>query len=510
MCDMQYIQIPKAITYKELSEKCSLSPSSYRTLSFKNKNVKKLRELLSERPQKGDEVGSFSYINKSKFYFIRTKALQLSSFLPVLNNVECAIPILPMVFKDFKLCKGDILISKDANIGEVAYLGDDLPNFMISGGIVRLRFFKDIKHYVFAFMKNEFFKSQIDYLVRSRGATIRHAKTLWLDALIPFPNQQNKDEIIEYVTLLTKAVIRKETDIKKKNEKIMNSIDGELKQNQRPNKCTYNMPLLRDLEEIIRLDAGMFCEDYKEKQFVIENYTHGAKNIFDFGFDFKRGQNLQVSQIGRSIYTEEYKPNFYKLIRPLNLSDYGTVEEYEYLGNPRKLQTLNRGEILFSAEGTIGKFCVFIEVGNKTITNIHGITIFRKNNENDIESIFLGLFLGYLRLIGILDYISVGGQGGSLAQKYWEHIKIPNFPRTKREEIARYYYNPVNYKEDKLNLPAFENEEIRITNEAGILQLDNQIKKIKQKIDEILYKITMDLEVDVSFDFLKDNNTVIK
>jgi len=507
---MEYIQIPNTITYKDLGQKSSLSPSSYRTLSFKNKNVKSIRELLLEKPLKGQEVGSFSYINKSKFYFIRTKALQSSYFLPVLNDIECAVPILPLVFKDFNLRKGDILISKDANIGESAYLDEDLPNFMISGGLVRLRFSDDIKHYVFAFMKNKFFKSQIDYLAWSRGATIRHAKTLWLDALIPFPNQQNKDEIIKYVSLLTKAVIRKEAEIKKKYEKIMNLIDEELKQNQKPNKFTYSMPLLRDLEETIRLDAGMFCEDYKRKQFMIVNYTHGAKNIFDLGFDFKRGQNLQVSQIGRSIYTEEYKPNFYKLIRPLNLSDYGTVEKYEYLGNPRKLQTLNKGEILFSAEGTIGKFSIFIEVDDKSITNIHGIKIFRKNNEDDIESIFLGLFLGYLRLIGILDYISVGGQGGSLAQKYWEDIKIPNFPKSKKEEIARYYYNPINYKEDKLNLTGFENEDIRITTGAGITQLDKQIKKIKQKLDEVLYKITMDIEADVSFDFLKDNSRAIK
>lgn len=312
-------------------------------------------------------------------------------------------------------------------------------------------------------------------------------------------------EVINFVSLLTKAIIRKEAEIKKKYRKFIDLIDKELKQNQKPSKFTYNMSLLRDLEETIRLDAGIFCEDYKEKQFIIENYTHGAKNIFDFGFDFKRGQNLQVSQIGRSIYTEKYKPNFYKLIRPLNLSDYGTVEKYEYLGNPRKLQTLNKGEILFSAEGTIGKFCVFIDIDDKTITNIHGITIFRKDKEDDIESIFLGLILGHLRSKDILDYISVGGQGGSLAQKYWEYIKIPNFPRSKKEEIAKYYYNLTKYNEEKLNLINFENEDIKVTTESGIWQLDKQIKQIKQKLDEILYKIVMDEIVQISFEFFKNN-----
>ena len=415
------------------------------------------------------------------------------------------VPILPNSFKDLKLKKGDILISKDANIGETAYVDEDLPYCMISGGLVRLKFPEDIKHYVFALMESDFFKEQI-YLMASRGATIRHAKALWLDAMIPFPNQDNKDEVINFVALLTKAAIRKEAEIKREYSKIMDLIDKELKGNQSPAKFTYDMPSLGDLRGTSRLDAGMFCEDYQRKQFLIDNYIHGSENIFAYGFDFKRGQNLQISQIGRSIYADEYKPNFYKLIRPLNLSDFGTVKKYEYLGNPRKLQTLNKGEILFSAEGTIGKFSIFIDVDDKTITNIHGITIFVKSGEDDIESIFLGLFLGYLRNVGILDYISVGGQGGSLAEKYWKYIKIPNFARSKKEEIAKYYFNPANYDQEKLNLSGFEEEDVKITKHAGILQLDRQYKTIKRILDAMIQRIISDEEVKVSFDFLKAND----
>jgi len=206
------------ITYKDLKEKASLSSCSYKTVLFKNKNIKSIQELLLGKPQNGKEIGSFSYTSKSKFYFIRTKALQPNYFLPILNDIQCAVPIFPSAFKDFDLRKGDILISKDANIGESSYLDEDLPNFMISGGLVRLRFPVNIRYYIFAFMKSKFFKSQIDYLTGSKGATIRHARTSWLNAVIPFPSQQNKDEIIEYVSLLTKAVIRKEREIKKKYE----------------------------------------------------------------------------------------------------------------------------------------------------------------------------------------------------------------------------------------------------------------------------------------------------
>lgn len=496
-----YIQIPKTITYKDLLKKrYILSAKNYQSISIQNKNLKRIKELVIEKPQIGREVGSFSYVNKSPFYFLRTKALQTSFFLPVLNNTECAVPILPKAFKDFELRKGDILLAKDANVGDASYLNTDLPNFMISSGIVKLRFSEEVRFYIFAFMKSNFFRNQIDLMI-SRGATLKHAKTLWLDAVIPFPNQKNKEEVMNFVSILTKAIIRKESEIKEKYNKIMWLIDEELKKNQKLNKFAYVMPNLKNLQETLRLDAGIFCKDYKEKQFLIENYIYGTDNIFN-DFDFKRGQNLQVSQIGKSIYSEEYKPGFYKLVRPLNLSDFGTVEKYEYLGNSKKLQTIDKGEILLSAEGTIGKFCVFIDVDDKTITNIHGIIISKKNKKDNVESIFLGLFLGYLRNLGVLDYISVGGQGGSLAQRYWNYIKIPRFPRGKKEELAQYYYKPVNYNPNKLNVENFEAEDIKITKEAGIWQLDKQIKQIKQKLNEIFHKIIMDEEVKISFNFL--------
>lgn len=502
---MEYIKVPRIINYKDLEKICSLSPSSYKIFSFKNKNVKSIKELLLEKPLKGQEVGSFSYIKRSKFYFIKTKALQPSYFLPVLNEVECATPILPKVFKDFNLRKGDILISKDANIGETAYLDRDLPNFMISGGLVRLRFSDDIKHYVFAFMKSEFFKSQIDSLVGSRGATIRHAKTLWLDALIPFPNKQNKDDIIKYVSLLTMAVIRKESEIQKKYNIIMQLIDNELRKNQKQTKFIYNFPTLEDLMITGRLDASIYDINFKQELFYIENYKNGTSSLQSLGFKPRRGPNLAVSVIGRSIYSEQPQPNFYTLIEPMDITDFMTVKKLRWIGNKTKIPCLRKGDILFGAEGNIGKVYIVCEEMENAITNYHGMTINVEGEIDITENVFIGTFLSFLKERRFFDKIAVGGQGGSVGKEKLLNLKIPNFPRQKKEEIAKYYYNPVNYKEDKLNLAGFEDEDLQITNSAGIWQLDKQIKKIKQKLDEIIYKIAMDEDdVDISFDFLKN------
>lgn len=506
MNNMGYIQVPNRITYENLKEKHSLSPSSYKTLVLKNNNVKRVGEILSGSPQNGREVGSFSYINKSNFYFIRTKALQTSYLLPVLNNVECAVSILPKVFKNFELREGDILISKDANIGEVAILDKDLPNYMISGGIVRLRFPEEMKYYVFGFMKSKFFRSQIE-LMTERGATIRHAKTLWQDALIPFPKQENENDVIKFVNLLIKAIIRKETEIKWKYYKIMDLIDKELNENQKPNKFYYTFPTLKDLQETGRLDASIYSVDFKRIINVIENYKNGYETLQSFGFKARRGPNLAVSVIGKSIYCEEARENFYRLIEPMDITDFMTIKKFRWLGNKTKIPLLKKGDILFGAEGSIGKVYIICEDIKNTITNYHGMSINKKEN-NPIElkeNIFVGCFFSFMKEQGIFNKICVGGQGGSVGKDKLLNLKIPNFPHSKKEEIAKYYYNPVNYKNDKLNLLDFENEDKKITAESGIWQLDKQITCIKQKIDTILYKIIMDKEVNISFDFLNKN-----
>ena len=197
-------------TYKDIvSNKFNLAPSQLMTLVVPNKNKFFVRDLLSRKlkfSDNGNEIGSVNYISKSPKYFIRAKALQKESFLPFITD-ETAIPIRPQVFTDFDLKEGDILISKDSNIGEVVILDKNLPNYTISGALYKLPI-QDNKYYLLAFFKHKYFLNQLDLLV-PKGATIRHAKTLFLDCKIPFPNQKNKDDIIYYVELLTQAIINK-------------------------------------------------------------------------------------------------------------------------------------------------------------------------------------------------------------------------------------------------------------------------------------------------------------
>lgn len=114
------------------------------------------------------------------------------------------------------LKEGDIIISKDSNIGEIVILDKDYPNYMLSGALYKLPVAK-YKYYLLAFIKHPIFREQLDFMV-PKGATIRHAKTLFLDCKIPLPNT-HVDETIRFIELLTQAIINKERLIRERHEK---------------------------------------------------------------------------------------------------------------------------------------------------------------------------------------------------------------------------------------------------------------------------------------------------
>lgn len=95
------------------------------------------------------------------------------------------------------------------------------------------------------------------------------------------------------------------------------------------------------------------------------------------------------------------------------------------MGNSKPLKTLKKGDLIFGAEGfEKGRSIVVIQEETNTITNIHGITI-QQESHNLVKAIFVKCFLDYLRRKGLIDLFAVGGNGGSLAQKYWPYILSP-------------------------------------------------------------------------------------
>ena len=496
----KYVDIPLFTTLNEIvSKNYTLSATQYKSFNIPNKNIKYLSDFLDRelvRKDLGYEVGSECYVESSPFLFIKTKALQPESYL-LDENKESMQYITPHNYVKMDLKQGDLLISKDSNVGEIVILDKDYPNAMLCGGIYKLPITQN-KYYLLAFIKSDVFRQQIDFLV-PRGSTIRHGKTKFLDCLIPLPNK-NSEATIKYVELLMQAIINKEIAIRKRYNKILDEIQNELEKNQNNLKFKYDLPNISEIMNLDRMDSSLYSEDFRKKEFLITNYKYGVSSVKELGFQISRGQNLQVSNIGKSIQTDVYKNNYYTLILPKYLSKYGTVYKKEYLGNPNNLKTLNKGDIIFGAEGNEkGRSLAIIEEQSNTITNIHGITLNQKQHSLT-KGIFIKLFLDYYRANGMIDAYAVGGNGGSLAIKYWDFLKFPNFPIEKENQIVKFYHNPTFYYEtSNLKLDDFLGYDNKFNHEVGIYEIDKSMKYLQEKLNDAIDAIVNDVEVKIKF-----------
>ena len=97
--------------------------------------------------------------------------------------------------------------------------------------------------------------------------------------------------------------------------------------------------------------------------------------------------------------------------------------------------------------------------------------------------------IDWFRENNIIDAYSVGGNGGSFSTKYWKILHFPLFDDAKQEEIAKLYYNQSDtYLNHILNfdIKKYENIDLIVNKNSGILDLDIQIKTIKNIINNII------------------------
>lgn len=493
------IKKPKSIRYKDLVKLNSLSPIRYREYVIKNKKRKKLKDFLdiNEPIIKGYEPGSKNYIEKSSIGYIRNSCIKSNNFMIDNKKLLYLKPIKKKIRdKSLILKEGDILLAKDANIGDCIIIDSDfiknketrIERYSISSGIVKLNLNEEEINplYLFAFLKSPLLENQLRILT-GKGSTITHAKSLYMGCEIPLPRNK-KEEML--VSKLCQLLILKESIIKKKWQKIMEIIDNELSNHNAP--FTYLYPTYLDIVRNRRLDASFYSFKYLKYLHDLENYKKGICSVEDLGFLPKRGPSLSVRDSGRMIYSRKrINKNFWIVIKPKYLSDYGTIDEFIFMANRQPKWSFKKGDVLFSAEGTIGKIFIFCEDIENITTNYHGIMI---SHEDVNESIILGCFLGYLQEIGVLDKISVGGQGGSLSLSHWDYLKITDFKDSVKQKIIKLYHQNIipNYINSKNPIIENLNYHIKNINSFGIFEQDYQLRFFKSLLNEIIYKITND------------------
>ena len=116
------------------------------------------------------------------------------------------------------------------------------------------------------------------------------------------------------------------------------------------------------------------------------------------------------------------------------------------------------------------------------------------------KGVFVKLFLDYLRSQGMIDAYAVGGNGGSLAIKYWDFLKFPNFPDEIEEEIVKIYHNSNStYDTSGCTLENFEEYDSLFNKEAGIYEIQKSLNHLQARLDKAIQNIANDYEVNIEF-----------
>ena len=489
-----YITKPKSI---KIRTNYSLSARDYRVLSSKNKNVKILKDIIISEFQ-WKEIWSDGYLGQSKYRFLKTGNIWKSSFLLDTGNIEYCFPVNQKHPKD-----GDILIAKDGGwdgLWDVILYKKSLEYIdTISAGIHCITPEHKNRYYIFWLLKTQFFKNFVD-LNTAWWSIIRHAKKIALDFPLPFPtikNHPHPEQVEEYISLLAQNMIDKEEQIKIRNNQIDGLIGKELQENQKQNIFTYTIPKISELKMEGRLDAWYYGEKYKKEDSYFKYYTWWYHDMFSLGYEISRWQNLQVSNIGESWYFDEYKKWSYRLL----LSKYfgnRIIERFSYIWNKCELKTIKKWDIIFSCRWEMWRAYYFPEEIENTITNIDNVHIIATSRSIE-EKTYLFCILWFLKKKWILDSIACTGSGAPSFTKYqFEKLKIPNFPDSKQQELAKLYYHTISNNTDLTLETYLERERIR-NSEVGIFQLNMEIFALREKLEETIDRIVMESIVEIVF-----------
>lgn len=382
---------------------------------------------------------------------------------------------------------GDVLVSTVRTYRKgVGLVTDNADNLVTTNAVLNFCSATDFAPgvtlpYIYAFLRSDFFVEQV-WSQLNRGVYPR-LDTGALEKII-LPVAQDR-AVCDYVSALAIAIADKEKAIRMRNGEINSQIEAELTKNGKGNEFQFDFPSLDDLREILRFDAGIYSRAFKREEHRIKDYLHGWGNYRQLGFDIGRGQNLQVSCIGHSVYSETPKPNFYRMVAPTDISEFRTVEAFRYLGNRRDLDTVKKGDVIFGAEGFCkGRSVILVDEQQRTISNIHGV-IFHPRDGSMTSGIFLGCFLGYLRNVGIVDAIGAGGSGGSLAIGYIDQVPFPYFPGDVQERIARLYHNPAPPPGRKASVASFVDWHRDWNQTLGVWELDWEMKALQRTLAEV-------------------------
>jgi len=488
---MTFLKKKSSFKISQLSQKdfCknSLCPHDYKELILNNKRIIKLSDLI-ETSYKGIEIGSYNYMKKSSYRFLKTVNIT-ENMIYGENTIEYCKP-----FFGIKPINNDILIVKDGagnGLGQVAIYKSRIDSEdYISAGLIGIRIQAKHKFYVLGFLKSQHFKDFIN-VNTAQGSTIRHAKLIALNYPVPFPTKNNNkkfENIEKYVSLLTQNIIDKEEQIEKK----VNSINKEFEKGifDVSNTIKYKYPTKNELLKAEkRLDTGIYKKKFKT---VIENIKSYPKGFFKL----ESVPHKWTSGSTPSILIETNKKSDINWIAVADINYGLTYKRLKSFKLNDKINEIVDGDILITRKGaTVGKMIIYFNTGFERVFVNEDLKVLNLKT-NIANKIFIGLFLNCK--YGQIQLLSNGSKGTKqgLTNPNILNTVIPNFDNTLKDKIAKYYYNPISIN-NGLTIDNYLEKETARNKKLGISNLNLECFELKIKLELIIDKIIKEEKIEI-------------
>ena len=460
-----------------------LSPSSHRHF---NQSLGIPLVTQADTVFNGKEIGSSCYVESSKYRFIRTSNITEKALIDC-SSVEYCKPNLTNILRG-----GEILIAEDGGgdgLGEVCLYEKDInySDYLCNGALAIVVHNVDARMYVLGMLKSNYFKEFLDNNT-PLASTIRHSNGIAKS--FKFPEYSGKNDAHIVLSLLMQNLISKEQQIASRNVAIDDMISNTLGIGKHGHLDTCKSFFIKNE---FKFSGGLYNHTYLDLHHSIKNYSDGFFPLLE-KYDAKRGQNLQISNIGQSHYSNEAKTGFNKLVTTMEISDARTIFKYRYLGNKKQLAVVPEGAVMLSADGTVGKsICV---IKSHFISNIHQWILTPKIAKAPIyERVFLSCFLQWLRNQNYFEYIKDKANGGGIKEPHLDnYISIPKFNRSLQKTISTLYTNDVAKTVNDISSYLI-NETIR-NKELGIWELNMECFDLKDKASRLVKAITLNEKVD--------------
>jgi len=471
-----------------VSNSFTFAPSDFRSIKTNSKTIP-ISELVDYEAV-GEQINTTYYITQLETPYKLITIQNMSSI--VLDSKSGGEFIFKNIYdkSSKKVQKGDLLISRNASLGKVSYIGES-SNLILNGGISLLRINKEQdRFYLMAFFISTYGREYLE-LQTSSGGTQQNAKREdLLNMETPIPEDK---QVKELVSIIVQNIIDKEQQIKTKSTAINKYIHDELEDHSYTVKNHPNSMEITNSN--FRFDSGLYSNEYRSIKQSVENYEHGFFKLLD-KYNAKRGPNLAISVIGRSIYSDKVKDNFYRLITNVEFTEDRTISTYRYLGNKNDLPLIPKNCIMLSADGSVGR-CIYVEDLGESITNYHPWLITpNAENREQYKNIYTAMFLGYLRAVGFYEKIQDKSNGGGIKLPHLQNwISIPEFPKELQQKIANEYHNEVDQNKN-LTLATYLAAEKTRNGNLGIWQLNMELFTLRERLEKVISDIVSGDKID--------------